>query len=293
MVPVLLFYVVMSSRRVLQGLGPLAMLLLACSSQEKKDPPQDAAADRAPSDTVVLTDVAGAPDTHDAGTPIWTTDSRAIDVTCAAFGLGTMRFAATRDQLSPTQLAQLARIALIAPNSSCIADEMTCSVSVTGGDGSLSVHDYRSGNDGCGSPDLLISSSFEPFRGDLPCVYSEAGSPVMPAPAVVLDGRCWNGISLLRSGPLDRALTVADSGGSHHLDLNDCDGVGQAGKVHLQLFAEGGTTALAQAQPVSAPGVDHTCLHLDYTFVAAGTYHVNVVVDPDYQPRLDVYLRFY
>src|SRR4051812_36415059 len=101
--------------------GTTALLILisglalgaACSTQ-KSETDHDAGVPDASSDAVVTTG------------PIWTDDSRVIDVSCFAFFQGSKRIRATRDQLSADQLAILSGLRLVSDQPICAEDTLTC-----------------------------------------------------------------------------------------------------------------------------------------------------------------------
>ena len=62
--------------------------------------------------------------------PVWTETSRSIEVTCAGFFQGSMRFAATRDQLSAAQVDMLSRLQIVDSEPVCAGDGMACSLTV-------------------------------------------------------------------------------------------------------------------------------------------------------------------
>src|SRR5262249_50391363 len=77
----------------------------------------------------------GGPDTP------WTESSQRIEIDCSSYFGGRMAFRANRDQLSPTELGLLEGLRVVDPSIRCLADGISCSVSITGVDGQVVVLD--------------------------------------------------------------------------------------------------------------------------------------------------------
>ena len=79
--------------------------------------------------------------------------------------MGSMRFDATREQLSAAQLAMLSNMRAIDGVSACIADLMECSLSIGQTDGSTFTIDAIETNSSCQTPRKVVSyDTFSPFR---------------------------------------------------------------------------------------------------------------------------------
>jgi hypothetical protein len=240
-----------------------------------------------------------APDTGGGDTApvyIWTESSRRVDLLCGSFALGSMKFSATREQLSDTQLALLSQMTLLGSAGPCFPDVTQCRITLTQADDSVAVYDSVQEDTVCNAPvgaTLVTYASFDPFRRSLPCLYSLAGGIAgQVAPPVAPDGRCLNGLISFAQAPVDRFLSVSDPGVLHHVDIDGCDGAAgrRAADVHLQLFADSQTTPLAEGAAVADPGVDQTCVRLDYTFATAGTYRISIALPA--APG-DLFFKFY
>jgi hypothetical protein len=238
---------------------------------------------------------AGAP----TAAPVWTADSRRIDVSCFAFSEGSMKFGATRDQLSGAQLELLSQMKRIDGSSTCWEDVMGCEVAVTNGDGSVSSYSSVDMNGACGATSPLISfESFDPFRRTLRCLYAKDDFGVSPdggtiVAAVPPDPGCLNGLFSGAPMTITRGLDVSDPGVPHHLELDQCvNQYRSPAQLHLQLLDQDGVTSLAEGTAVSDPGPDQACWRLDYTFQSAGTYFMSVAVDAGFQAG-DFFFRFY
>jgi len=234
-----------------------------------------------------------------ATTAVFAADSRGIDMSCGGFFDGSMEFRATREQLTDSDLALLSHLVLIDAKDQCPTDTMSCSVSVTGGDGIVTTYRSTALDGACDQPGKVIAfDSLAPFMATLPCLFAKRGTGTTAdggalVPSVPPDVRCLNGLFTGGAGTINRALVVGDSGVAHHVELDRCDNQYRSpAQLHLTLLAPDGVTPLAQGMPVSDPGPDQACWRLDYTFSAAGSYLMNVAVDQGFQPG-DFYFRFY
>jgi hypothetical protein len=259
-----------------------------CSTQ-KSEAGQDSGAPDASSDAVVIT----------TG-PIWTDQSRVIDVGCFAFFQGSKRVRATREQLTADQLAILAGLRLIPSQATCAEDTLSCSVAITAADGTVATYDTEQLDSTCGSTKQLIPfASFNPFLQSFPCtsakqsvgVSADGGATLLPVPP---DPRCYNGVFTAPPNTVQRLLVVDDPSVPRHIELDSCNGPYRSpGAVHPQLLAPDGTTTLsAPWMTVTDPGADGTCQTVDYTFPAAGAYVLTIDIDAGFSAG-DFFLRFY
>jgi hypothetical protein len=270
----------------------LLALGAACSTQ-KSQADQDSGVPDTSSDTVVTSG------------PIWTNDSRVIDVGCFAFFQGSKRIRATRDQLSADQLGILSSLMLIPPQAYCYADSNACSVAITAGDGTVATYHTEEFDSGCHTTTLVIPyASFSPFLESVPCLSAkqdlsgpaDAGAHL---PSVIPDPRCYNGVFAAPPGTVQRLLVVDDPSIPRHLELDSCNDTRRLpAAVHPQLLAPDRTTTLpAPWMTVTDPGADGTCFRLDYTFPAAGDYVLSIDIDAGFIDAGftagDFYLRFY
>jgi hypothetical protein len=272
----------------LLGLASSLLALAPACGTQQSDAGQDSGAPDASSDTVVTTG------------PIWTDDSRVIDVGCFAFFQGSKRIRATRDQLSAEQLAILSGLRLMPPQQICAEDTLSCSVAITAADGTVANYYTEQLDSACGGTKPLIPfASFNPFLQSFPCTSAkqgvggsaDGGATLLSIPP---DPRCYNGLFAAPPNPVQRLLVVDDPSIPRHIELDSCnDGRRSPTQVHPQLLAPDGTTALpAPWAPVTNPGADGTCYRADYTFPAAGAYQLNIGVDSGFTAG-DFFLRFY
>ena len=288
---------------MMRGMGFLAFaivaLLAACSSEGQKgdggslldgsggtqtETGHADAADMAPA----------TPDAHDAApdltntdrgpaTPIWTDGSAAIDVLCAGFHEGQMRFRARRDQMSGEQLALLAQVTTtsLTPPDACTPDVMICTIAITGAGGGTSTYQTFAFDQSCGSPDNLVANAtFRPFAATLPCRYGREGTLVGGGgpPPFAPDERCFNGILGIGGvGAIvsDPVLAVSEAGVTRHIEIDRCSPTSPA-SLALDILTADGTTSVAQGMPVAVPGADETCLRVDHAFAAAGNYRLHL-----------------
>ena len=240
--------------------------------------------------------------TNDSGMPaaetaLWGPDSQSVDVTCFEYFQGSMRFRATRDQLSAEQLALLASLQTIDASDGCVADGMECTVTVTQANGGTMALDAIEGNPACGQPRKVISYlSFEPFRKTLGCQLAKnltlaaTGAP-KPVPA---DPRCYNGLfTSSAAATIAVTLDVSDAATPHHLELDDCDQPGRASKLRFAVSDGADAIPLAVSTAPASAGADGTCASADLTFPHAGPFNLTVSVEGGAMPAGDFFLRFY
>jgi hypothetical protein len=164
----------------------LFVLTFACSSQKLTVDQDSGAPD--PSPDMVSTG------------PIWTDQSRAIDVSCFGFFEGSERIRATRDQLSDEQLRNLSALTLTAPRDQCPTDATACSVAITAANGSVVTYRSIALDGACGHPGQVITfESLVPFVQSVPCLSAKQGLRVTSdggptIPSVVPDAICFNGV---------------------------------------------------------------------------------------------------
>ncbi len=229
-------------------------------------------------------------------TPVWTETSRSIDVGCFAFFQGSMRFVASRDQLSPAQVDMLDSISVVDAVPGCVADGMECSLSVVQGDGSTTKIDSLETDSACGTARKVVSfATFDPFRRSLGCQYAKdltsgQSNAAQPVPA---DQRCFNGLFLgADGGTIPITLQVDDATPLHHIELDDCAQSGRVGKLSFTLLDSDGATVLGTSSAPADPGPNGTCAFLDQTFPHTGAFALDVSAAPGVLPG-DLSLRFY
>ena len=225
--------------------------------------------------------------------PVWTQASQSIDVGCFNFFSGSMRFSATRDQLSADQPALLSGLRTIEAVPGCTADVTECQIAVTDQAGQQSTFAANQTDSACSTPGKIVSfQSLEPFLQTLGCQYAK-NLTYGPASPVAADARCFNGLFTSGGGSIAVTLTVDDAQVARHIELDDCDQPGRLGKLAFTVFDSDGTTALGTATAVPDAGPNHTCTALDVAFPRAGQFPLDVVADPSIMPAGDFYLRFY
>lgn len=223
--------------------------------------------------------------------PPWSAASQRLCVSCGGFFEGTMRFDATRDQLSAEQLRLLDGLRLVGAQPLCLSDAMSCEVAIAD---AKSERRYRSidGDPDCpGTAPLISFASFDPFRASLGCLYSKA-TLGGPTPTVTPDSRCQNGLFTTGKGALFVDLRV-EAPGPYSLALISCSDVNRRGHLSGALRLPPDTAALATFAPIdpAAAGPDGACASLEHTFAQAGTYQLEVDVAEGFLPVGDFFLR--
>jgi len=123
--------------------------------------------------------------------PVWTETSRSIEVGCFAFFQGSMRFVASRDQLSSAQVDMLSSMTVIDAVPGCVGDTMGCSLSVVQGDGTTTTISANETDSACGTAKRIVSfATFDPFRRSLGCQYAKDLTQPNSALPVPADERC-------------------------------------------------------------------------------------------------------
>jgi hypothetical protein len=225
--------------------------------------------------------------------PVWTAESQLIDVRCGDFFSGSMRFSATRDQLSPDQLAMLSNLRVIPAATGCLEDGRSCGITVTDQAGHQTKFDMLELDLACGDARPVVSfDSFQPFMQSLGCQYAK-NLTYGPASPVAADARCYNGLFTSPDGGSSTVTLVGDAQAARHIELDDCDQAGRVGKLAFTLLDSDGTTALGTGAAVADPGPNHTCVALDITFPRAGQYPLTVVAGAGIMPAGDFSLHFY
>jgi hypothetical protein len=230
--------------------------------------------------------------------PLWTETSRSIDVACFGFFQGSMRFTATRDQLSASQIDMLSRMTVIDGDPICIADGMGCSLTIVDATHTTMI-DAIEENSACTNPRKVVSyETFNPFRTSLPCRYAQqlafgqsaTGQSAAPLPA---DPRCFNGMFTgSDGGAISVGLQVDDATVAHHIELDDCAQSGRVGKLSFSLLDSDGTTVVGTSSPPADAGPNGTCALLDQTFSHAGLFSLQATAVPGLLAG-DLTLRFY
>jgi hypothetical protein len=233
--------------------------------------------------------------------PIWTEQSRAIDVNCFGFFDGSKRIRATRDQLSADQLGVLSNLTLIRPTAQCYSDTNACRVAITATDGTVATYTTEALDDGCGKTDPVIAyDSFTPFLQSIPCLSAKeglygTGDAGATIPSIRPDARCYDGVFTLPPETVPRLLVVEDPSIPRHLEFDACNDTRRSPAViHPQLLALDGTTPLpvVWVAVTTDPGADGTCYRADYTFPAAGSYVLSIGTDTGFTAG-DFFVRFY
>ena len=225
--------------------------------------------------------------------PLWTETSSSIDLTCSAFFQGSMRFAATRDQLSASQLDMLSRMTVVDGDPICIADGMGCSLTIVDA-AQTTMIDAIEDDSVCTNRRKVVSyETFNPFRTSLGCQYAKQAEIVPQAVPVTADARCYNGLFTNGSdGAITVTLGVDDASSPHRIELDDCAQPGRAGNLSFTVLDSDGATILGSSAAPVDPGPDGTCAALDLTFPHSGGFALEVAVASGTTPG-DLYLRFF
>ena len=242
------------------------------------------------------TGTGGAAGTGDmAGSPIWNETSRSIEVTCFQFFMGSMRFAATREQLSAAQLAMLSNMRAIDAVPPCVADVMECSLSIGQTDDSTFAIDAIELNSRCDDPRKVVSyDTFSPFLGSLGCQFAKnLSNGASATTAVRADVRCFNGLFIpSNAGTIPVNLQVDDATRAHRIELDACLQPGRIGKLSFSLLDSDGTTVLGNSSAPADPGANDTCASAEQTFPHTGLFTLKIQLAADVLAG-DLYLRFY
>jgi len=223
-------------------------------------------------------------------TLLWNDSSQGIDVSCFALFQGSMRFRATRDQLSAAQLEMLSSLKVVDSNKTCIADGMGCSLSVAQADGTTRTMDAVEMDDTCGESRKVVSfASFDPFRRSLACRYAK-----YPDSTVTVDERCFNGLFTSGQGEsIAVSLQIDQVARTHHIELDECADAGRLGKLSFSLLDSDGLTVLGTSSVPTDPGANGTCAALVQTFSHTGLFSLQIATEPGLTPAGDLYLRVY
>lgn len=227
---------------------------------------------------------------------IWNGSSRSIEVSCSSFFQGSMRFAASRDQLSATQNDLASKMSVVDGAAGCVADVMGCSLSIVQGDGSTTMIDANETNSSCGTGSKVSYATFDPFRRSLGCQYAQDltfGQPNAALP-VRADERCFNGLFVSTDGgSFSVILQVDDASQVRHIELDDCAQAGRLGKLSFAVFDSDAATVLGTSSVPADPGPNGTCAALDQDFPRNGPFSVGVAAEPGVTPAGDLSLRFF
>jgi hypothetical protein len=221
---------------------------------------------------------------------LWTETSQSIDIDCFGYWVGSMRFVATREQLSAAELDMLSSLRIIDGAPTCAQDVMGCSLSVAQADGTTTDIDSIELNSTCGSPRKVVSyESFNPFRQSLGCRYAKNSAQTALRP----DARCFNGLFTAQAGGVTNlGLQVDDAAPTFHIELVDCAQPERTGKLSFSLRDSDGTTVLGSSATPADAGPNGACAAHDQTFPHTGTFALEVVAAPEILPG-DFYLRFF
>jgi hypothetical protein len=221
---------------------------------------------------------------------LWTESSRSIEVSCFGYWVGSMRFVATREQLSVAELDMLSRMRIIDSAASCVADVMGCSLTVAQADGTTTEIDAIETDSTCTDRRKVVSyESFDPFRQSLGCRYAKNSAQMTLGP----DARCFNGLFTAQAGGVTNlGLRVDDAAPAYHVELVSCAQPERAGKLSFSLRDSDGTTVLGSSAAPADAGPNGACAAHDQTFPRTGTFALEVVAAPEILPG-DFYLRFF
>lgn len=227
-------------------------------------------------------------------TGLWTASSQRLEVACFAFFRGSMRFEATRAQLSTEQLALLSDLRIVDAEPTCVPDTMDCQISVTDPGGNRATMHAITTDPACAHPRKLISfESFRPFLLGLPCQFAlDLTDPAYARP-VAPDPRCFNGLYTQGLGaPISVLLTVGDPRPVRRIELDACGDPRLLDQLTFTLRDTDGVTPLASSAPPADFGPYGTCAALDTTFPGAGAFPLDVAIAAGSLTG-DFFLRFY
>jgi len=219
-----------------------------------------------------------------------------ITLVCACGIQGSMRFVATRDQLSAAQLDMLSSMTVVDGDTTCFSDYMGCTVTVGDADGGTTAIDANESNIVCDRPRKVLSwETFNPFRLGLDCQYAKELTYPQTMVPVTADARCFNGV--FTSGVDEATITVTlgvdATTAPYRIELDDCAQAGRSGKLGFTVIDSDGATVLGSSVAPADPGPDGTCAALDMTFPHSGGYALEIGVAPGLMPGGDFYLRFF
>ena len=248
-----------------------------------------------PTGTAGNAGTAGAPGSGSSPAVVWDSSSRSIDLICSSYFGGSMRFAASRDQLTAEQLALLTNLRVVKPDASCIEDSLSCGLTIVQGDGSTLAINSGYGDYGCGvSAPLVAFATLQPFLDTLSCRYSkEDFSSSTPDGVVTPDVRCFDGLFIGAGGEIDLQVPVTDATSRLHVELDDCDQPGRIGNIAFTIFDTDGTTVVGTSLVPADATPDGTCAALTTTVPHAGTLKLQVSITNNPMPAGDFWLRVY
>jgi hypothetical protein len=217
----------------------------------------------------------------------WTWDSEAVEIACASPRAGSMRFRASRDELSPLQLALLENLQLDRPRTGCSQQVMSCTLTVTRHQQRVVLHtDQMDG--GCGQAQVIPYYQFEGLRETLGCRYSKEPSD----DPLEADPRCFHGLEPARlADPTPLTLRVVEPVDAE-IELAGCDGA-VTGHLTAQLRDSAWSWVVSAASLSSATGPDRTCVSLPRRLTVPGDYFLTLALDPGVSATGAVYLRFH
>jgi hypothetical protein len=230
--------------------------------------------------------------------PVWGAQGQSVRYgLCGSDALGMTGFAATREQFSAEQNQLLGQMRPVpSPGPSCPGAGMDCFMEVIYRDGRVAGWRAGQGDGTCGAganlrDQLVLFSTFEPFRVSLGCRYSTeltaaaqaAAASGAPIPALEPSEICRHGIiaTAARAAQVGLVVPAAELARPRVIELYGCNRSVGSGPLTLELFDPTGTTLLARGTDRSdlsgAP-----CHVLEHTFSSAGTFVLKLLAHESY-----------
>jgi hypothetical protein len=239
-----------------------ALLIIGCDS-EGEPPTVDAGAEAGRGG-------ADAPANPAALQPIWGPSSQHLEIRCSAFGGATSRFAASREQLTETQLAAVAglRARPSGKPEICYFDGASCQVEIVVADGGRTTFKAPYESECDASHRLIPWASLEPVLGALDCRLEagQTGWPMRPNPY------CERGLRLPAAE--DPWLLVPEPG-TYAFELSACGKRDPTAPPGMQVRDEAGAPVLEARVPAD-PGPGDVCLQAVHQFTQPGLFRLKV-----------------